>query len=759
MTVSQKAALSLLISVFLFAGFAVLAYTGIFDLIETRTYTPSLIKSLTRETNKDTEIIQDFLDNLQSRFSASLNEGSVRHSFLPNQSAEDIFERTRIYGMLLESVAGLQSVRFVDLNGIRLHFSTYSQDIISQDRLSVSYRNYNEDPQNLPFDRVEASVRDGMRLIFQDTSDRIIFSFPFFDSLDIFRGTALFTVSVRAVAERLVSENRIKIGEDVSVTAEPLGIITGSPGTSKNEILSQIISIWNDGLLTPTPFESEGGSALAIISAKTEQGIYYGRIVNKEIFSFPQPMKVILLTSIFLTIYLAAFLLFNLKQDNMTIIQDRLKKLQISLIENYYEHKGDMDWDNWTMELEQRRDDVRAEVKRGLRYGQGRRAEENIDTLIDKSWDELLAVIGGRRKVEASFDEEKLQGILNRVLQAIPQGRAGEAVHTDAAVQASPAVRTLASASPNVEPAEALEVLDDIEPVEAVEELEDIESADDLVEMEDIEPVQAVEELENVEPAEDIEPVEAMEKPEDDKSNLHGLLALAEGMTHPGLLALAEKKHPGQSEQSRPSDMKLDIGGEEIIMTDSKKTDGQNLEVPDDLEDFGEFEELEELEELEEISDIEDVNAVTELDEPDSDMAASAPPDVSMQTELDMLASKIEFSTDIFSNIEELEASLDADLEIVSPFASMLSSLGNKEDNLTEEDKGIPALQNSTEIQEGDEKPPEEINSDGEVILEKNGINIINNGVLSPDEKTEENLDVEFKDLVDSVIHPGTKQS
>ncbi|HCC37529.1 MAG TPA: hypothetical protein DEQ14_07880, partial [Treponema sp.] len=421
MTVSQKAALSLLISVFLFAGVAVLAYTGLFDLVETRFYTPSLINSLTRETDRDAELIQEFISDLQNRFAVSLNEPAVRRSFLPNQSAEDIFERSRIYGTQLEATGGLQSVRFIDRNGIRLHFSTYAPDIISRDRLSIAYRNYPDDPQNIPFERAQVNAEDVYKLTFDSATDRIFFSFPFFDSLDVFRGTALFTLSVRAVAERLISEKRLKIGEDILVTTAPQGMVSGMPGTDREQIFEKVSSIWDDGLFTPTPFESNTGNTLALISAKTGQGFFYGRIINEDIFSFPQPMKIILLVSIFLTLYLAVFLLFNLRQDNMTIVQNRLKALQISLIENYYDRKGEMDWDHWTMELEQRREDVRAEVKRGMRTGQGRRSEENIDTLIDKSWDELLAVIGGQRKVEASFDEAKLQNILDRVLRAIPQ--------------------------------------------------------------------------------------------------------------------------------------------------------------------------------------------------------------------------------------------------------------------------------------------------------------------------------------------------
>jgi hypothetical protein len=86
-TISQKAALSLLIAVFLFAGFAVLAYTGLFDLVEARFYDPSITRALNREIARDSQIVESFLSELQNRFDDTLDEMAVRRSFLPNQSA------------------------------------------------------------------------------------------------------------------------------------------------------------------------------------------------------------------------------------------------------------------------------------------------------------------------------------------------------------------------------------------------------------------------------------------------------------------------------------------------------------------------------------------------------------------------------------------------------------------------------------------------------------------------------------------------
>jgi hypothetical protein len=710
-TVSQKAALSLLISVFLFAGVAVLAYTGLFNLVETRFYNPSIAKALVRETGRNAEVIQDFFSGLDGRFSASLNEPAIKRSFLPNQSAEDIFERSRIYGALLESIGGFQSVRFVDYNGIRIHFSTYTGDVISQTRLSIAYRNYNEDPMNLPFDEVQVPAQGSVKLTMDGKNDRIIFSYPFYDSFDVYRGSAFFIVSARALADWLIRNGRIKVGEDISIVAVPPGIVSGSPETSKAEILDNVSSIWRDGLLTLTPFVSPSNVSLALLSVRLSQGIHYGHLVDESLFSFPQAMKVILLVSIFLTIYLIVFLFFNLRQDTMTIVQSRLKGLQISLIEQFYDRKGDMDWTHWTRELEQRREDIRAEVKRGIRSGQGRRIEEDIDTLIDKSWNELLAVIGAQRKPESGIDEEKLQNILNRILQAAPslsvqavQPHSAETVpaaRTTAAENADPeTVETLDEAEDaepveELEEAEAVEEIEDAEPVEeaeAVEDAEPVEEAEAVEEIEDAEPVEeaeAVEEIEDAEPVEEAELVEDAEAVEDaepveDMQKVPGAAAPSESAKKGGLFKAASGKKASVRLAFGEDDVPyiVESSGLELVdddinssIEDMQNDNGYNAASADESEDIEELEELEEPEELEELEELEEPEEITSED---SDEAGTAISSGSREKDLAELASKIEFSN-IIQAADETEEELDAELEIVSPFASILSNLGEKE--------------------------------------------------------------------------------
>jgi hypothetical protein len=200
------------------------------------------------------------------------------------------------------------------------------------------------------------------------------------------------------------------------------------------------------------------------------------------------------------------FLLFNLRQNPTVVVQNRMKKLQISLIEQYYERESNMDWGRWSRELEQRRGEINAQLKRGIKIASGSKAAD-IDAIIDKSWDELLPIIGG--STEATIDEGKLQIILNRFF-ASPQGvpTLGAPPHA-----VSPALVDTAKVAQDAAlagEAEELEELEELEEIEATAEA--VEVIEELEELEELEEIEAASEAEEV--VEELEALEIAEEAE-----------------------------------------------------------------------------------------------------------------------------------------------------------------------------------------------------------------------------------------------------
>jgi hypothetical protein len=102
-------------------------------------------------------------------------------------------------------------------------------------------------------------------------------------------------------------------------------------------------------------------------------------------------MKFILEFSMFLTLFLTLYFISNFKPHPVTIVQNRIKTLRSNLFEQLYIKKTGQDRAKWILELEQRRDEIRFELK--SRIGVKRNMENKIYDTIDKAWDELLAVM------------------------------------------------------------------------------------------------------------------------------------------------------------------------------------------------------------------------------------------------------------------------------------------------------------------------------------------------------------------------------
>jgi hypothetical protein len=510
-TISRKAAVSLLISLVFFAAFTAVAFSGLFSLVEIRFYRPSAVKSLGGEAGRDAEIAGEFLGEMRDRFAATLENGAVRRSFLPSQGEEDIFERSRLYGLLQESLGGLQWVRFVDSGGSRLHFSTLSQDILRRDDRSLAYRSYREAAGAVGFDLVRVPEGGEPRLTVD--GGRLIFSFPFYDSLEVYRGTAVFSLSGQALRERLFLRGRLEAGEDIALTDDPRGVLVAPPYAGRDALVSQAAKLWREGILSQGTLDAAGGGALVLFSARTVQGLYTGRFAEEALFSVSPAMKIILLASFFITMYLAVFLLFNLRQDSLTVLQSRLKKLRVSLTEQYHDRYGDAGWSRWSREIEQRRGLICAELKRGLRFKEGGLETEQADRLIDRFWEDMAVLTGSRR---AGPGREQPPVSPPGLPEAAPSGGAVEEPEVleeldNGEGAEEPEVLEELDGGEGAEEAEVLEELDDgegAEEPEVLEELDDGEAAEEPEVLEELDDGEGAEEPEVLEELDDGEAAE-----------------------------------------------------------------------------------------------------------------------------------------------------------------------------------------------------------------------------------------------------------
>jgi len=663
----KKPALVLVISGVLFAGIVFLLDFEPLDYVRTHFYNPSFVNSVVKENEKAAEIVQNFISELENKFAATLNEPAVKSSFLYNQTAADIYERSRVFGILVESVSGLQAVQFVDNNGVRIHYSTSNRDIISLSSNSATYRNYTDDSRALPYDDISVKANEKSKYTMDDYHDRIIFSFPFYDSMDVYRGTALFSLSIRAVAERLITEGSLKPADDVSVIRTPRGIVFGSPSTSKAVILNKISSVWSAGLQEYITFDAEdSGVKYALISTKAGNNLFFGRIINDSIFTIPGSMKFIFQLSMFLTLFLVLFFLTNFKPHPVTLVQNRIKTLRTNLFEQLYIKKTGQDRAKWILELEQRRDEIRFELKNSLSIN--RKLEKEIDGIIDKAWDELLAVM------KSGYDLASLEEIVKNRAVKIEKPKTKEAEKTDdleeieeiEEIEEVPAGTTAVKTKVRAGKAEEIEEIEEIEP-----DLD--EDADDI---QDIDNIDALEEIS--EEGEEIEEIEEIGDTEEIKS--YAEIQLSKGLLKAANEILLKIKKEGAKAPSSARKKGLLVRAIEYI--NSKESDSGSqpdhknglLKLAIGFLNSIENKKIMEAEETE-IAEMEEIEADDDEDSKGLLAAASTynkPEHVALTAENYSIR---EIETDSPEPEDNNGQGLLFDMEVVSPFSSMFSSL------------------------------------------------------------------------------------
>ncbi len=801
----QKAALSLLITVVVFGGFSVLAFSGLFSVIETKFYNQRVSNSLQEELHRTTAFVDDYHDKYLKRFDAVLGQGFIQRSFLPNLSTEDINEREKLFQYLQEELSGFLFVRFLDENG-NIHYSTLGSDIKSQTDYSLTYKRL-EDVENVvdPDAFMLGKGQDGAIRI-DGVNNHIVFLFPFYDSLSIFKGTAVFYVSGKDFTSYLLQQGALITGQTVDIVDER-GYLIHSGLDINEEVITQIRETWSRGTKIAEQkslLQSDSGNTFALLSSKSENYFYVvGRLLPDNVFTLNNYLKIILMASFFITLFLLLFLILSLRQDKVLILSERIKRFQVNFLKEYVENKESIDWEKWKRELGARRELVKKEIKRGIGKFKGAK-EETVDSLIEKSWDEIIEVIGSKISAGPSkINIDNLEEALERVLKS---GTALNVQYSPGGGLPIPAPQPAPAPAPapkeesftsGMQPVD-VEDIDEGEDIETLDEAEEIEEAEELGEVEELAEVEEIEAVEEPAEAEELAEVEEIEEAEElgEVEEIEEIEEIEEA-EEPAEAGRTEEaaqleEIDDQAEAEDVEDIQFSEEEYEEVSPEEEGVPGEpETEVePEPAEDFEEIEEIEEptpdeIEEVEEVpeeepEEIEEINEeedLVELEEPDEipltplhivkgeetaaehieELAEAEADGEVAEVVLDKVSGgsfygslfQSGFGADYTGNFKKIEASAAEELEEPEELEEMvdqngvLQNTGNTDlDYLLE--KNIISILPAAEVYG---LIPE---AAAAVIEEKDGIFTISENIIS--EGREEGLNRDFKKLTDDVL-------
>ncbi len=784
MTTGQKAALSLLISVLLFASFAVAAFAGLFTVLETRFYQPAVLSAMEDKLTSIAKAFDEYSDAHQKRFAAYSLSLAVKKSSLPTQTSEDIQVREDLSGLLMTETAGLKGIRIIGSDGKKVHFSTFASDVLKKQQNLINYENY-EKLNELPYTDIQCSDNTQFKLILDSLNDRLIYAFAFYDSFDMFQGTITFYVESQDFNRYLLMKNLIAVTEKARLLYNR-GYVFGISSAGQSLIEQEIENKWASSLFGAEKLLEAEQFTYIMLSNTSSSKLIVAEVFREELFLFTGAFKILFLVCVFMTLYLTILLILNIKQDDTVFIRERIKKFQFALLNEYLETKEEIDWQKVITDIQLRRHEATRDVKKSLGR-RGKKHEALVDSLLEKSWDEIFASI--RKNIPqsvpqiAQINTEEIKKMLEEILSTarIQSASAGK---TATISQPPKSGKSVAKQAPPavIDKAEELTEVEELDEAEELAEVEELDEAGELTEAEelvDVEELGEAEELDEVEELSDVEELGEVEEL-DEAGELGDVEELTEAEELVDVEELGEAEELDEAEEFDDAE---ELGETGELGEVEELAEAEAAEELSRVEALGEeaVDELNEVEELGEASS----DAVSAADENHEEVPLAEQDDLSSVSESaiyrSILAEELTFGDLTFAQQHRDKEAPQIHFEIAFPDFSDLDTeeqvkagsktaepAGKKEDENKEKD-GIEREYTELESAEivdliNDTSPftfamqfsaPRIVtelsgadDDTDEVIVEKNGLFTIPNEL----KQKETQIDKDFMNLVDSVL-------
>ena len=524
MSSGQKVALSFLAALICFAGFVFFAQTNLMSTIETKFYAQSKIaqrqEQLDKLSNSCNNYISNILKKIETDSSSYLNSPAVKSYANQNPSEKDEVTRRNLTSALFDTIEGLDGIRLIEGNGRNVHFSTYDTDVLKVDGLVKQYKNYPDLQEELGELESEMILTDSNnpkhKIIFDSKQNRIIVSFPFYITEQTTFGSLVCYFNIYDFEQILVNSNILPLGESFDLLTDDdgtgYGFACGIPGDGKADFTKAIINSWKissgkaDGKNKgPENLISQSnGTKWVLLNSSNNTYFNVGWVFKANLFELPKELIYIIYVSVFVTLLLIFLLIFSLKKDYLIKVKQRIKKVQLGIINEYLENKQQIEWDQIARQLEYRKEELSLEIKKSV-GGKNKKYEKIIDVYLEQSWSEIINIINSQNNNQKSglsgASIEEIRRVMEEVLQTAKLN-----------VSVAPGAKTVVQ---NVEEVEEIEDAEEIEEVEAVDEVDEIEEIEDIEALEDVEEIKNVEVLEEVDEIDDVDEIEEAEKIEE----------------------------------------------------------------------------------------------------------------------------------------------------------------------------------------------------------------------------------------------------
>ena len=495
-----KTALSLLLTFIAFTVIAIASLSGLFSPIEKRFYEPAQVQQFRSELNEVASAGNQYFSSLLAAFGSDdggfLNDESVL-TFLSVSPSDEVLHRLAV---LSEAHRGLEGIRVVDASGRRVHFSSFRNDY----RLDAGrriYSNYQElktlfGTPEIPFENLSCFSGEEThpyRIGIDGQNQRIVYSFPLENNGSRF--CVLFYVGTRGFINTLIEKKIISVNQDIPLVSSADcmtgGFVLGLENDIRGAADAELLKIWKNGQVDTDGIQTDGIQFVfddrtvnyTVFTNRSTSAPFFSILFSSDSVLLPGYVKILILVSAFISVCLFFLILFNFKKDDDVIIRDRIKRVQFELLSEYFDKN--LERAEIAGIIEAKKSDVSVRIKKSLGR-RGKRHSAELDTMLEKSWSEIIDMLSAEKKQQPSFDMSEIRRMLEELLSATPVTVRNQSVQTVPAKVAEP------------EPVEDLEDVDAVEPAEDLEEAGGVEPVEDLEEADGVEPVEDLEEADTV---------------------------------------------------------------------------------------------------------------------------------------------------------------------------------------------------------------------------------------------------------------------
>ena len=524
-----KTALSLLLTFIAFTVIAIASLSGLFSPIEKRFYEPAQVQQFRSELNEVASAGNQYFSSLLAAFGSDdggfLNDESVL-TFLSVSPSDEVLHRLAV---LSEAHRGLEGIRVVDASGRRVHFSSFRNDY----RLDAGrriYSNYQElktlfGTPEIPFENLSCFSGEEThpyRIGIDGQNQRIVYSFPLENNGSRF--CVLFYVGTRGFINTLIEKKIISVNQDIPLVSSADcmtgGFVLGLENDIRGAADAELLKIWKNGQVDTDGIQTDGIQFVfddrtvnyTVFTDRGSSAPFFSILFSSDSVLLPGYVKILILVSAFISVCLFFLILFNFKKDDDVIIRDRIKRVQFELLSEYFDKN--LERAEIAGIIEAKKSDVSVRIKKSLGR-RGKKHSAELDTMLEKSWSEIIDMLSAEKKQQPSFDMSEIRRMLEELLSATPVTVRNQPVQTVPAKVAEPEPVEDLEDTDGVEPADDLEEVDAVEPVEDLEEADGVEPVDGLEEADSVEPAEDLEEADGAEPVEDLEEADGEELVED----------------------------------------------------------------------------------------------------------------------------------------------------------------------------------------------------------------------------------------------------